>query len=88
MKDKPKASALLQPVIIAGVAERLTDTDKNVMDNARLKSDLEFERVKTALSQKENAELSYNNLVLSMALKYRLSEGDIIEADGTIKRNS
>ena len=85
MKDKPKTAT---EAVIATVGAQITDTDRNVLDNARLKSELALERVKTALSQKETADISYNNMVLTLAVKYRLTEGDVIEIDGTIQRNS
>jgi hypothetical protein len=56
--------------------ETLSESDKGLVDNIKLKRELALERVKNALSQSENAELSYNNIILQLALKYNLKEGD------------
>jgi hypothetical protein len=66
--------------------EFLSELDKGLIDNTKLKRELALERVKNALSQSENAELSYNNIIFQLAMKYKLKEGDIITEDGTIKR--
>lgn len=76
------------PQAIPGVAERLSDSDQSMLENARLKSELALEKLRTAISIKENIELSYSNTVLQMAIKYRLSEGDTINEAGEIQRNS
>lgn len=70
----------------ADLPESLSELDKGLVDNTKLKRELALERVKNALSQSENAELLYNNIILQLAMKYSLKEGDIITEDGTIKR--
>ena len=67
--------------------EKLSPEEHNSLVNSRLKSELASERVKTALSQKETIEAQYQNLVLTLALKHQLAEGDVIDEDGTIIRS-
>jgi hypothetical protein len=63
------------------VVERLADSDKHSLDLAKSKRDL-------ARSQSETAEATYNNIILRLALKYHLSDGDLLGEDGTITRKS
>jgi hypothetical protein len=63
------------------VVERLTDSDKHSLDLAKSKRDL-------ARSQSETAEATYNNVILRLALKYHLSDGDLLNEDGAITRKS
>lgn len=91
MKEKRKA--LPDPDVASESAassneeEALSEVDKSLLENTKLKRELALANVKTVLTQSENAELVYNNVILQLALKYKLSEGDIITEDGTIKRN-
>lgn len=68
--------------------EKLSDADRSTLDAAKMKRELALANAKTALAQSENAELSYNNIVLQLALKYKLSNGDMINEDGTINRKN
>lgn len=95
MKDKirkdvvataPETSVTPSLSVVPTIAESLTETDRGLIENAKLKRELAMSNVKGALAQSENAELSYNNIILQLALKYKLSEGDIIEENGNIKR--
>lgn len=95
MKEKRKNVVPTKESTLASVAaaeadvatpESLSESDKGLVDNTKLKRELALERVKNALSQSENSELLYNNIILQLALKYNLKEGDIINEDGTIKR--
>jgi hypothetical protein len=96
MKEKrktPPGKDALEPVVSTdnsqkpeALPEFLSELDKGLIDNTKLKRELALERVKNALSQSENAELLYNNVILQLAMKYKLKEGDIITEDGTIKR--
>lgn len=83
MKDKEQDKA------VKNLAEKdkLLENDVAIIETAKMKRELSLANVKSALVQSENAELSYNNILLQLALKYRLNEGDVIEEDGTIKRN-
>lgn len=69
-------------------SESLSEMDRAQLENSKMKAELALEKVKTAIAQKENAEVSYNNFVLQLALKHKLNEGDVIEENGTIKRNT
>jgi hypothetical protein len=70
------------------VVEKLADADKTTLDSIKLKRELALERAKTAVAQSESAQLAYDNVVLQLAMKYKLSDGDVIEDTGEIKRNS
>jgi len=70
------------------VSERLEDADKAALDLVKTKRDSASMNARLAASQNETAELTYNNLVLRLALKYRLSDGDLLGEDGTITRKS
>ncbi len=85
--DSKKITAALAHAEAATTApESLSELDKCLVDNTKLKRELALERVKNALSQSENVELLHNNIILQLAMKYKLKEGDIISEDGTIKR--
>jgi hypothetical protein len=73
---------------VVQVVERLTDGDKSVLEIIKLKREVALAHAKTALAQSESAELAYNNVVLQLAMRYRLSDGDVINDDGTIQRKS
>lgn len=79
------ASAPSEPMKVE-VVERITDADKLVLDMARSKKEMILEKAKTALAQSETAELAYNNIILQLALRYHLVDGDVIKEDGSIKR--
>ena|ERR1700743_1619313 len=68
------------------MVERLTEGDKTVLDLAKAKRETALEKAKTALAQSEVSELAYNNVILQLAIKYRLVDGDMINEDGSIKR--
>lgn len=68
--------------------ERLTDADKNSLDMVKMKRELALEKARTALSNSENAELQYNHLILQLAHKYSLVDGDKIAEDGSIMRKT
>lgn len=68
--------------------ERLMDADKSVLDLAKARRETALEKAKTALAQSEVSELAYNNVILQLAIRYHLVDGDIINDDGTIKRKS
>lgn len=91
MKERRKLASDKDDVQVGAqvdsITESLSDVDKGLIDNIKLKRELALERAKNALSQSENAELHYNNIILQLAMKYGLKEGDIIAEDGTIKRN-
>lgn len=76
-----------QPVNVQ-VSERLEDADKAALDLIKAKRETATLNARLADSQRETADLTYNNLVLRLALKYRLSDGDLLGEDGTITRKS
>lgn len=68
------------------MVERLADADKSVLDLAKAKRETALEKAKTALAQSEVAELAYNNVILQLALRYHLVDGDVITEEGAIQR--
>jgi len=70
------------------VTEKLADTDKMALESVKVKAELALERAKTAVSQSESAKLIYDNVILQLAMKYKLTDGDTIDDTGEIKRVS
>ncbi len=68
------------------MVERLTDADKAVLELAKSKRETALEKARTALAQSEVSELAYNNVILQLAIRYHLVDGDVINEDGSIKR--
>jgi len=84
----PDTTTDVQPKQTVQVVERLTPDDQAVLDTAKSKKDAALTAAKLAVSEGENAELRYNNLVLNIALKYRLTDGDQFSPDGIITRKN
>ena len=83
----PEVGAPPTPVRVEMV-ERLTEGDKSSLDLAKAKRETALEKAKTALAQNEVAELTYNNVILQLAMKYHLNDGDKINEDGSIERKA
>lgn len=85
MKDKHTAKAVLtdnnQPVVIQPPVEveRILSEEKTLIDMLKHQRDL-------ALSNAKLAEANHRNIILTLAVKYHLSNGDTINDDGTITR--
>jgi hypothetical protein len=75
-KSKEKLTAVVAPI-----NEKLTTEDKHLLDMERMRKEL-------ALSHARNADTAYNNVVLQLALKYKLVEGDSISDEGEIVRKT
>jgi hypothetical protein len=88
MKDKISQINPSEQKILPSAAESLSEIDRVIIDNGKMKSEIATEKVKTALALQGQAAAEYDNIVLRMALKYKLQDGDVIEESGTIKRNS
>jgi hypothetical protein len=82
MANEVKEVQMTQPT------EKLSDSDKATLDGVKAKAEMAFEKAKTAVAQSESAKLSYDNIVLQLALRYKLNEGDTISDNGEIKRKS
>ena len=63
------------------VVERLSESDNSSLLLSKVKAELAVEKAKAA-------QLSYDNIVLQLALKYKLTDGDIIGDDGVIQRKA
>lgn len=86
MTDQNQSTTQLLTDVLAN--EKLADADKTLLDTAKLKREQALMAAKLSVSQSESADLSYQNLVLQLALKYNLKEGDLIEESGQITRKS
>jgi hypothetical protein len=71
--NKPQEQVVVKPV------EKLSDEDRHVLDMEKMKREL-------ALTKATMADTAYNNLVLQLAMKYHLTEGDTISDAGEITR--
>lgn len=86
VKQEPvQAVPASQPMRVEMV-ERLAELDKSALDLAKARRETALEKAKTALAQSEASELAYNNVILQLALRYHLTDGDVINDDGSIKR--
>jgi len=99
MKEKKLAItdnvAPSSPAVKSDTTEVMSEIDLSLLENEKLKmklanleAEVANEKLKTALSHKESAQLSYDKFVLQVAIKHKLSEGDVIDASGKIVRNS
>lgn len=90
MKPKNKATITTEPTssapLTVEVSERLTDEDKSLLETTKSKRENLVQTAKLAVANAENSELTYNNIILQFALKYKLVDGDKIEEDGSIIR--
>ncbi len=66
--------------------EFLTVEDKTALDLAKTRVALAKANAERAAAQSESAELGYQNVVLKLAMKYKLSGQDGITEDGKIIR--
>lgn len=66
--------------------EKISDEDKAVLDKVKAQRELVLERAKAALSANEAAELAHQNVILQLAMKYKLDLEDQINEKGEIVR--
>jgi hypothetical protein len=86
---------LIQPTIpqISGtlntpVLDYLSAEDKAVFDTAKTKRELALTNASLAVAKGESADLIHQNVILRLAIKYNLKDGDLINEDGSITRKS
>jgi hypothetical protein len=70
------------------VVESLSPQDKLDLDDAKRKINEARDKAQIAALQVQTSELTYNNTILRLALKYGLVDGDLISENGEITRNS
>jgi hypothetical protein len=75
-------------VTAAPAAERLSDADMLSLERANNKRQLALSNAKAATSEAEAAELTYKTLILQLFLKHGLTQEDVINPDGTIRRGA
>jgi hypothetical protein len=78
--------SFMQPTNTVELVEKISDQDKITLDAIKMKRELAIANARAAVAQSESADMSYNNVVLQLAIKYKLNDGDMIEDDGKIKR--
>lgn len=66
--------------------EYLTSEDKNVFDTVKNKLMFAKLTAEKVLAENQAAELSYQNVLLRLAMKYNLKDGDNINEDGELVR--
>jgi hypothetical protein len=76
VKSQEKLTAVVSPAV-----EKLSVEDKHLLDMEKMRKDM-------ALTNAKMADTAYNNVVLQLALKYKLIEGDRISDDGEIVRKT
>jgi len=86
--SKQEKRDLLEEVkeTMAPAVEKLNDADKVALDSVKTKAELALERAKASVAQSEAAKLQYDNVVLQLAMRYKLNEGDSITETGEIQR--
>ena len=67
-------------------SEKLHDADKATLELAKSKLQLAQVNAEKCLAEAEVARLTHQNVVLQLAMKYNLTEGDVITELGEIKR--
>lgn len=75
----------VNPAIVK-TAESISESDKATLDIAKMKQEVALANTKAALSQSELSKVAYDNIILQLALKYKMSHGDKIEENGQITR--
>lgn len=68
--------------------EMLEDNDRHALETVKLKVTLAVTSAEKALAQNDVAKLSYNNLLLQLAMKYSLTNQDVISEEGEILRGA
>jgi hypothetical protein len=74
------------PPTVRQAPEKISDEDRTALNELKTKRDLALANAKLALSQSENLELANNNLILQLAMRYKLNDGDRVGEDGVITR--
>ena len=85
MTEQEKVS--VTPVAAEVPVEKISDEDKAILDKSMAEKEKALLTAKLAISQSETLEMNHNNIVLRLALKYKLSDGDTISNEnGVISR--
>ena len=66
----------------------LSAQDKTELEDAKTKQNLAKEKMQFCVLQVQNADLAYDNIILRLAMRYGLIDGDIIGENGTITRKA
>lgn len=66
--------------------EFLSEQDKYALEMVKMKRALAIANAEKALAQNEASEMTYNNAILRLSIKYNLHEHDLITEQGEIKR--
>jgi hypothetical protein len=91
-KDKPKESNLLQPSTQLteekpfSLPEKISEEDRLALSDLKSKREIALLNAKLALSQSEVLEVQNSNMILQLAIKFKLNDGDRVGEDGVITR--
>lgn len=77
-----------QTTVAQEPSEKISDQDKAVLEQVKVKRELALEKAKAAVANSESAELLHQNVMLQLAMKYSLLQGDSIKEDGSIVRKA
>jgi hypothetical protein len=78
----------MAPPVQAPPVETLSVQDKTELADIKTKLTAAQEKAQLTALQVQNAELTYNNIILRLALKYSLIDGDLINENGEITRKA
>jgi hypothetical protein len=84
-KSQEQTAEAVAPVAVPS-QERLSDQDKLTLDLVKSKQELAREKARSAMTSVELADQHYQNFVMTLAMRYRLVDGDVIEENGNITR--
>jgi len=79
--DKDKSVAAVE-------VERLSDADKHMLELSKANRKVALAQAEKALAENNLAEQTFKYFVLQLYMKYKLTEVDAIDDDGSIVRNA
>lgn len=82
--DKDKSVAAVAAVEV----ERLSDADKHMLELSKANRKVALAQAEKALAENNLAEQTFKYFVLQLYMKYKLTEVDAIDDDGSIVRNA
>jgi len=68
--------------------ERLSDADKHMLELSKANRKVALAQAEKALAENNLAEQTFKYFVLQLYMKYKLTEVDAIDDDGSIVRNA
>jgi hypothetical protein len=81
-----QAMSSLPFVMSAAPADKLSEQDKLGLDLLKAKQEIAREKARSAMMAIEVADQQYQNFILTLAMRYQLADGDVIEENGSLTR--